>query len=63
MTLFLWLPSGAGEVVLSSDTEFDPAQHLTYEDITMDDKQPLVAILSYTAMRRLSKGPLFLFED
>ena len=30
----------AGEVVLPSDTEFDPAQHLMYEDISLDDKQP-----------------------
>ena len=28
----------AGEVVVPSDTEFDPAQHLTYEDIAVDDK-------------------------
>ena len=27
----------AREVVLSSDTEFDPAQHLTCEDIAVDD--------------------------
>ena len=32
----------AGEVVLPSDTEFDPAQHLTYEDISLDDKTTII---------------------
>ena len=32
---FLW----AGEVVVPSETEFDSSQHLTYEDIAVDDKR------------------------
>ena len=89
---FLW----AGEVVVPSDTGFDSAQHLTYDDIAVDSKQqpsfitvnikqsktdpfrkgvtivvghavgplcPLVAVLTYMALRRPRQGPLFRFGD
>ena len=85
---FLW----AGEVVVPSDTGFDPAQHLTYDDIAVDSKQqpsfitvnikqsktdpfrkgvtivvghavgplcPLVAVLTYMALRRQDKDRYF----
>lgn len=86
----------SGEVVVPSDTEFDSSQHLTYEDIAVDDKRqpsfitvnikqsktdpfrkgvtvvigramgplcPVAAVLSYMAMRKPGKGPLFRFGD
>ena len=86
----------AGEVVVPSDTGFDPSQHLTYNDIAVDNRRqpsfitvtikqsktdpfrkgvtvvigraagplcPLVAVLSYMAMRQQGEGPLFQFRD
>lgn len=96
MTLCFYGFLRAGEVVVPSDTGFDPAQHLTYDDIAVDSKQqpsfitvnikqsktdpfrkgvtivvgravgplcPLVAVLTYMAIRRPGQGPLFRFSD
>ena len=41
---FLW----AREVIVPSKTEFDPSQHLTYEDIAVDNKrQPSFITVNY----------------
>ena len=39
MTLFFYGFLRSGEVVVPSEAEFDPSQHLTYEDIAVDDKK------------------------
>ena len=39
MTLCFYGFLQAGEVVVPSETEFDPSQYLTYEDIAVDDKR------------------------
>ena len=39
MTLYFYGFLRAGEVVVPSGTELDPAQHLTYADIAVDDKK------------------------
>ena len=46
----------AGKVVVISDTEFDAAQLLTYEDIAVDDKKQPSFIAVSIKQIRLGKG-------